>query len=377
MFTWKARVRAALARPQPGAPARVPGCCASLTQQPGRPAIKEHEVSQLEADRPVRWGIIATGGIAHAFARDLALLPDAEIAAVGSRSQASADAFTSEFGVARSYPSYADLAADPEIDAVYVATPHPGHRDAAMLAIEQGKAVLVEKPFTMNAADAQELIDTARARGTFLMEAMWTRFLPHIGRVREILAAGTLGDIVLVTAEHGQWFASDPDFRLFNPALGGGALLDLGIYPVSFASLVLGAPKRITAVSDPAFTGVDGQTSVILQYDGRAHAVLTTTLWSRTANTAVINGTEARLELAGWFYQPTTLRVISRDGSEIERYEDRQQGTGLRHEAAEVGRCLRAGLTESPLLPLDETLSIMEAMDEIRSQIGLSYPVPA
>lgn len=328
-------------------------------------------------DGSVRWGIIATGGIAHSFARDLALLPGAEIAAVGSRSQASADAFASEFGVTRRYPSYADLAADPEIDAVYVATPHSGHHDAAMLAIEQGKAVLVEKPFSMNAADAQELIDTARARGTFLMEAMWTRFLPHIARLREILAAGTLGEIVLVTADHGQWFASDPDFRLFDPALGGGALLDLGIYPVSFASLILGAPKRITAVSDPAFTGVDGQTSMIFQYGGPAHAVLTTTLWSQTASRAAISGTEARLDLGDLFYRPTTFRVVGRDGSEIERYEDRGEGNGLRHEAAEVGRCLRAGLTESPLMPLDETLSIMETMDEIRRQIGLSYLLPA
>ncbi|MGO9503555.1 MAG: Gfo/Idh/MocA family protein [Streptosporangiaceae bacterium] len=330
-------------------------------------------VSQPDTDRPIRWGIVATGGIAHAFARDLALLPDAELAAVGSRSKASADAFASEFGAARAHPSYAALAADPEVDAVYVATPHPGHYEAAMLAIEQGKAVLVEKPFTMNAADAQELIETARVRGTFLMEAMWTRFLPHMARVREILASGVLGEIVLLTADHGQWFAADPDFRLFSPQLGGGALLDLGIYPVSFASLVLGTPGRITAVSEPAFTGVDGQTSMILQYAGRAQALLTTTLWARTANRAVISGTEARLELEEWFYQPTAFRVVGRDGSEIERYDERHEGKGLRHQAAEVGRCLRAGLTESPLLPLDETLSVMEAMDEIRSQIGLSY----
>jgi len=331
-------------------------------------------VTEFEAGRPVRWGIIATGGIARSFAADLALLPDAQLAAVGSRSQASADAFASEFGVPRGYPSYAALAADPDVDAVYVATPHPGHHDAAMLAIEAGKAVLVEKPFTMNAADAQELIDTARARGTFLMEAMWTRFLPHIGRVREILAAGTLGEIALVTADHGQWFAADPQFRLFSPELGGGALLDLGIYPVSFASMVLGPPQRITAVSSPAFTGVDATTTMIFQYPGPAHAALTTTLSARTANRAAISGSRARLEFGEWFYRPTTVCVTDRDGTEIERFEEPQQGNGLRYQAAEVGRCLRAGLTESPLLPLAETLSIMEAMDEIRRQIGLRYP---
>src|SRR5258708_21632788 len=155
--------------------------------------------------------------------------------------------------------------------------PHPGHHDAALLAINAGKAVLVEKPFAMAAAQAREMMEAARGQGTFLMEAMWTRFLPHIARVREILAAGTLGDVVYLTAEHGQWFAADPQFRLFAPELGGGALLDLGIYPVSFASLVLGVAARITAVSDPAVTGVDATTSMIFPYDSGAHAVLTTT----------------------------------------------------------------------------------------------------
>ena len=159
-------------------------------------------------DRPIRWGILATGGIAHAFAQDLALQPDSELVAVGSRSQASADAFGDEFGVPHRHASYQALVSDPDVDAVYVATPHPGHHDAALLAINAGKAVLVEKPFAMDAAQAREMIDAARERGTFLMEAMWTRFLPHIARVREILAAGTLGDVVYLTAEHGQWFAA-------------------------------------------------------------------------------------------------------------------------------------------------------------------------
>ena len=203
---------------------------------------------------------------------------------------------------------------------------------------------------------------------------MWTRFLPHIARMREILAAGTLGDVVYLTAEHGQWFAEDPRFRLFAPGLGGGALLDLGIYPVSFASLVLGAPARITAVSDPAFTGVDATTSMILQYDSGAHAVLTTTLRAASGNPAAIYGTAARMEIDGWFYTPTTFRVIARDGTELERYDEPYAGRGLRGEAAEVSRCLRAGLLESPLLPLDETYTIMQTMDEVRRQIGLFYP---
>jgi predicted dehydrogenase len=332
-------------------------------------------MTQLD-ESPVRWGILATGGIAHAFAQDLALQPGCEVVAVGSRSRASAEAFGDEFGVPHRHASYQALAEDPDVDAVYVATPHPGHHRAALLAINAGKAVLVEKPFAMNAAQAREMIDVARERGTFLMEAMWTRFLPHIARVRHILAAGTLGDVVYLTAEHGQWFANDPQSRLFAPDLGGGALLDLGIYPVSFASLVLGAPARITAVSDRAFTGVDATTSMIFQYDSGAHAVLTTTLRAASGNPAAIYGTAARIEIDGWFYTPTTFRMIARDGTELERYGQPYAGRGLRGQAAEVARCLRAGLTESPLLPLEETYTIMQAMDEIRRQIGLSYPPP-
>jgi predicted dehydrogenase len=328
----------------------------------------------MPPDRPVRWGILATGGIAHAFAQDLALQPGCEIVAVGSRSQASAEAFGDQFGVPHRHGNYQALVDDPDVDAVYVATPHPGHHGAAMLAIDAGKAVLVEKPFAMDAAQAREMIDAARERETFLMEAMWTRFLPHIARVRQILAAQTLGDVVYLTAEHGQWFAPDPRFRLFAPELGGGALLDLGIYPVSFASLVLGAPARITAVSDPAFTGVDATTSMIFQYHSGAHAVLTTTLRAASGNPAAIYGTAARIEIDGWFYTPTTFRVIARDGTELERFDQPYEGRGLREQAAEVARCLRAGLAESPLLPLEETYTIMQAIDEIRRQIGLSYP---
>jgi predicted dehydrogenase len=322
---------------------------------------------------PIRWGILATGGIAQVFARDLALLPDATITAVGSRTQERADEFGERFSVEHRHGSYESLVQDPDVDAVYVATPHPGHHDAALLAIEAGKAVLVEKPFAMDGAEARAMVAAARAANVLLVEAMWTRFLPHIARLREILAAGTLGELVYLTAEHGQWFAHDPQFRLFAPSLGGGALLDLGIYPVSFAHLVLGTPAKITAVSGPAFTGVDATTSMIFQYDGGAQAVLTTSLAAASNNPAAIYGSDARLEIDGWFYTPTTFRVISRDGTELERYDVPHEGHGLRHEAAEVGRCLRAGLTESPLLPLAETVAIMDTLDEVRRQIGLDY----
>jgi predicted dehydrogenase len=316
---------------------------------------------------------MATGGIARTFAEDLAHVPDATLVAVGSRSQETADAFADDFDVPNRHASYAALADDPDVDAIYVSPPHPFHHEATLLALRGGKAVLCEKPFAMSLAESQEMVDVARSSGTLLVEAMWTRFLPTMVRVREILAAGTLGEIVYVTAEHGQWFAEDASHRLFAPALGGGALLDLGIYPVSFVHMVLGAPAQIAAVSDPAFTGVDKTTSAILQYDSGAHGVVTTSLAAASDNPAAIYGTEARLELDGWFYTPTSFRITAHDGTVLESYEPPAGGRGMEHEAIEVGRCLAEGLTESPIMPLDDTLAVMATMDEIRAQIGLDY----
>jgi predicted dehydrogenase len=327
----------------------------------------------FDQTRPFRWGIISTGGIAQAFARDLTLLPDAQVVAVGSRSQQTADAFGDEFGIPHRHPTYESLVADPDIDAVYVATPHNGHRDAALLALEAGKPVLVEKPFTVNARQAEEVLNAARARGLFAMEAMWARFLPHMVSIRAELAAGTLGTVRTVSADHGQWFAPDPVHRLFAPELAGGALLDLGIYPVSFVSMVLGAPDRVVARASKAFTGVDAQTSAVLDYADGAQGLITTTLEAKTPCTAWIAGTEARIEVDGTFYAPSAYTIISRDGTR-DRREFPFEGHGLRMQAAEVQRCVRAGLTESSVLPHHEILSIMQTMDEIRSQIGLVYP---
>jgi predicted dehydrogenase len=320
-----------------------------------------------------RWGVIGTGGIAAKFVTDLGLLPDTEVVAVGSRSQDSADAFADEFDIARRHPSYQSLVDDPDVDAVYVSTPHPGHFPAAMLAIQAGKAVLCEKPFTLNATEAAELIAAARQRGVFLMEAMWTRFLPHVVRIRELLMEGTLGDLTTVLADHGGFFPHDPQHRLFNLELGGGALLDLGVYPVSFASMVLGSPAKVTAVSAPATTGVDAQTSMLLEHDGGQHAVLTTTLEARTPNRAAIVGTLARIEVDATWYAPSGFTVVAVDGKELERFVDEHRGNGLRHQAAEVARCLADGRQESAVMPLDESLSIMKTLDEVRRQIGLVY----
>ena len=320
------------------------------------------------------WGIIGTGGIASAFAGDLQLLPDNDLVAVGSRTQVTADAYGDRFNVPRRYSTYEGLVSDSGVDVVYVATPHPEHHAAALMALRAGKPVLCEKPFTLNALQAGELISTARHNGLFLMEAMWARFLPHMVRVRELISAGVLGEIRTVVADHGQRFGFDAAHRLFAPVLGGGALLDLGIYPVSFASAVLGTPHRVTAVSDPASTGVDAQTSILLQYPGGAHAVVTTTLEAQGSNRASIIGTEARIEIEAIWYTPTSFSLVLPGAGVPQRFESPRIGHGLRFEAAEVARCLQEGLTESPIMPLDETLSIMTTMDEVRAQIGLRYP---
>jgi predicted dehydrogenase len=320
---------------------------------------------------PVRWGVIGTGGIAATFAADLELTDSGRVVAVGSRRMDTAERFAERFAVPNRHASVEGLVADPAVDVVYVATPHPLHHAQAQLALRAGKPVLVEKAFTTNAAQARDLVAIARAEGLFLMEAMWTRFLPHIAQIRDLLAQGALGEIVSVTADHGQWFAQDRDFRLFAPELGGGALLDLGVYPVSFASMVLGAPQRVLSVVTPAFTGVDGQTSMLFGYATGAQAILTCTLSARSPTRAAIVGTEARIEIDGDFYAPTSFSVISRTGKQ-RRFEAPHAGRGLHHEADEVARCLREGLLESPLMPLEETISIMATMDTV-----LAEAVPA
>jgi predicted dehydrogenase len=311
----------------------------------------------------LKWGIIGTGGIARTFARDLELTDSGEVVAVGSRTLATAQAF----GVGRAHGSYEALVSDPEVEVVYVATPHPMHHANARLALEAGKPVLVEKAFTMTAAEARDLVALAREKGLFLMEAMWTRFLPHMAEIRRLLAEGALGEVVTVLADHGQWFAQDPAFRLFAPELGGGALLDLGVYPVSFASMVLGTPNRVVTLSTPAFTGVDGQTSILLGYPSGAQSVINCTSSAVSPTTAAIVGTEGRIEIGRRWYGPTAFTLTPRTGEPV-RFQPELAGHGLRLEADEVARCIGAGLHESPLMPLDETVAIMETMEEVLAQ---------
>ncbi len=321
----------------------------------------------------IRWGILGAGRIASTFCDDLALLDDHEVVAAGSRRPGGADAFAERFDVPHVHGSWEELVADPDVDVVYVATPHPAHHAGALLALNAGKNVLVEKPFTMDAVQARELVAAAEAADVFLMEAMWTRFLPAIVALREVVDEGRLGDLVAVHADFGVGFEEDPEGRWFAPELGGGALLDLGIYPVSFASMLLGTPQHVVAASDPAFTGVDGHTSAILR-DGRGrHALVTTTMFASTETRATVIGRDARIEVDSPFFRTQGFTLVYSDETP-ERVERPYVGNGMRFEAMEVARCLHEGLRESPVMPLHETVSIVETLDEIRRQIGLTYP---
>ena len=321
----------------------------------------------------IRWGILGPGYIAGIFADAVNHHTRAQLVAVGSRSRDRAEHFAGHHGIPTVHVGYEALVADPQVDAVYVASPHSEHRAHALLAIAAGKHVLVEKSFARNTAEAQEIVDAARAAGVFVMEAMWTRFLPHVAALRSVLERGEIGEVVSVIADHGQSFGNLPvTHRLHNPDLAGGALLDLGVYPVSFAHDLLGVPDSVHATGSLTPAGVDGQISIALGYGERVQASLHTTLWSRTSTTAVIGGTEGRIEVASDFYRPTTFTVVRDDGSWWGY--DREVDGGFQYQAAEVARRVAEGATQSPRITLDNTLEVMRTMDEIRRQIGVVYP---
>ncbi|MFF3945050.1 Gfo/Idh/MocA family protein [Streptomyces sp. NPDC001902] len=325
--------------------------------------------------RKVRWGILATGGIAASFAEDLReMKDDAEIVAVGSRSLASARAFADRFDIPRAYGSWTELADDDGVDVVYVATPHSAHRVAAGLCLRAGRSVLCEKPFTVNAVEARELADLAKARGLFLMEAMWTYCNPVVRRLTALVADGAVGEVRSVHADFGLAGPFEPGHRLLDPALGGGALLDLGVYPVSFAHLLLGEPDEVQAWAHLTEHGVDDNTGMLLGYDSGAMAVLSCSLTADTAQTAVVTGSAGRIEVPAGFFHPDRF-VLHREGREPEEFGAPDDGLrGLQHEAAEVMRCLRAGERESPLVPLEGSLAVMRTLDTVRDRIGVRYP---
>ena len=320
-----------------------------------------------------RWGILGTGGIAQAFTRDLSYFNNHIVQAVGSRSLEKATDFALEFPGCTPYGSYEELVADPMIDAVYVATPHPHHAANTILALNAGKPVLCEKPFAVNATQVRAMVAASIDNDVALLEAMWTRFLPHISKVREILASGVIGEVVNIEADHGQYLMGLGIPRLIEPELAGGALLDLGIYPISFAHMILGKPTKITATGVLTDKGVDGQTSAIFDYESGAQAVLTTTMITQTPCRATIAGTLGRIEIDRTFYSPTEMRVVTLDGT-VTEYPNNYQGHGLREQAAELERMVHGNEIESQILTHQMSIEVMESLDEIRKQIGLRYP---
>lgn len=321
---------------------------------------------------PIRWGILGAGGIAAHFAQTVSAGTRAQIVAVGSRNRDRAERFATAHGIPTTHVGYRDLVEDPQVDAVYVATPHSEHAENALLAIAAGKHVLVEKPFTRNAAEAERVFAAARGTGVFVMEAMWTRFLPHVAALHQVIDAGEIGDVVTLRADHGQWFVFDAKHRLFAPNLAGGALLDLGVYPVAWALDFLGEPDEVKAVGQLTETGVDGQVSMLLSYGERAQADLTTTLWAKTPTTSEISGTEGYVRVDSEFYTPTSFTLVRRDGRTW-RFEQPFART-FAHEAAEVARRVAEGATESPLMTWDGTLAVQRVLDEVRRQVGVVYP---
>jgi predicted dehydrogenase len=321
----------------------------------------------------LRWGILGTGGIAQQFTRDL-LLTGHAVAAVGSRTRENAERFATLFELPAAHASYESLVADPSVDLVYVATPHPFHYPNARLALEAGKHVLVEKPFTLNAVQAQRLVTQAADRGLLVLEAMWTRWLPHMARLREIVAAGTIGEPRSMSADHTQRLPDEPAHRLNDLELGGGALLDLGVYPVSFASDLFGAPQSIQAVATFKETGADAQVATMFRYAGGQIATTYSASVSKGPNVAVILGSEGRIEIDSVWYTPTGLRIFGKDGTLIEDVRPAVEGRGMHFQAAEAERLVGEGRIASDILPPQETVAIMATMDAIREQIGLRYP---
>ena len=319
----------------------------------------------------LRWGVLGAGGIARQQVSDMQQ-NGFDVAAVAARDLTNAQAFADERQLHKAYGSYEELAADPEIDAVYVATIHPAHLDAARIALEGGKHVLVEKPFTMDAAEARILVDLAASKNLVVLEAMWTRWLPHMVRIREILGQGLLGDVRTLLADHDQ--ANEHVPRMHRPELGGGALLDLGIYPVSFAWDVFGAPSTIVARAQLTDAGLDRETAILLGYESGAQAVLHTQMSGEGPNRAAIVGTEGRIEIDSVWYNVVGFTRYDQAGAVVERFEETVSGRGMHFQAAELERLVAAGVLAGQILPPEQTVGIMGTLDEVRRQIGVVYP---
>ncbi|MCC2954723.1 Gfo/Idh/MocA family oxidoreductase [Massilia sp. IC2-477] len=324
----------------------------------------------------VRWGILGTGGIARAFALGLKHAPGAVLAAVGSRTLDSAQTFARELGTEQAYGSYEELAAAEGVDIIYIGTPHPMHAANSLLALQGGKAVLCEKPFTMNRREAAEVVALARAKDLFLMEAMWTRFMPALAEVKRIMASGEIGTVTQVHADFGFSATLDPEHRINKRDLGGGALLDLGIYPLSIACALLGKVETVQAQAIMSETGVDASTAFTMKHANGTLSVCSCSMRARSASELIVSGTGGSIRMHRMFHLAERITVDLQDGSS-RTIPTPYLGNGYTHEAIEAGRCLREGLIEHPLMTHADTLTLMTLLDQIRSQIGLRYPSDA
>jgi predicted dehydrogenase len=323
--------------------------------------------------RTFNWAILGLGNIAHKFATDLALVPHARLHAVASRSLAKAQDFAATYAAPHAVGSYEELLAVPDLDAVYIATPHSEHHAHALLCLRAGLPVLCEKAFAQNASQAQEMVQVAQQRGVFLMEAFWTRFFPAIEQALELVQGGAIGEVKHLAADFGFITEFKPESRLFDPKLAGGSLLDVGVYPLFINQLFLGVPATVRAVATPAPTGVDQNCTMALAYASGATASLFSTIAATTNNYCVLYGTTGQLHFTGRFHAPSGIE-IHRPDQAVEVIPHPKNGLGYHYEAAHVQECLAQGLTESPLLPLAFSLDLMRTLDAVRDEIGLRYP---
>jgi len=326
--------------------------------------------------RIIRWGILGAGRIARKFASDLRLAENCELMAIGSRSQQSADEFNKEFPVQYCHYSYEELAQNPEVDVIYIATPHNLHYENTLLCLQHNKAVLCEKPFAMNSRQAIEMINVAKEKKLFLMEALWTKFHPHYIKTLEMVQQGLLGEITSVLVNFGFKPIPPVPVRLFDPALGGGTVMDIGIYNVFIAMSVLGKPDHIEATMTPASTGVDEQCAILFRYKNGVLAQLFSTFSSDLATEADICGTEGRIRLTSRFYEPSSTIEFSKGKADTKQVipVHKEQGFGYQYEARHVNDCLRNGLTESNIVSFADTILLMETLDKIRKVAGIHYP---
>ena len=324
----------------------------------------------------VRWGILGTGRIARAFAEGLRHVSNGKLEAIASRTMESARRFGDEWNVPRAFESYQALAESDEVDAVYVATPHTGHAEYSILCLKNGKAVLCEKPFAVNASQVAAMIEQARQSKILLMEGMWSRFPPLMDEIRSLLASGRLGEIRTLQADFGFKPASrDPDGRLLNPDLAGGSMLDVGIYPISLSFMVMGCPESFVSEWNKGATGVDEQASYVFKYANGSMALLHSSLESETGQEAFISGTEGNLRIHKQCWKPQKMTIFHPQSGVSESVEMPFEGNGFNYEAESFGNLLLEGELESPIMPLEESLRIMRLMDEIRSAWGLRYPM--